>query len=93
MSNDSGILSRLDERSAWTLDWLARIDRRLESGDERMDEMTARIAALETRRPADPMPAIERAIKIALPYIIFGLTLAGTGSLDSALRVVGGLAK
>lgn len=94
-SNDSGILSRLDERSAWTLGWLSRIDGRLQEiddrlqeGDERMDELTSRIASLETHRRSDPMPGLEKAVKILLPYAIGAGVLAITGSIEKALQVL-----
>lgn len=90
--DETGILSRLDERSAWTLRWLERIDARLEDGDDRMNEMTARIAALEKHKPVDSMSALERWIKIALPYLIGAAALAVTGSIETAVRLVATLA-
>lgn len=82
------MMGRLLERSEATLDWLERIDSRLGEGDTRMGQMTERIAALETRKPSEVMPALEKAVKILLPYLIGGAVLAFTGSLDNALKVL-----
>jgi hypothetical protein len=84
------ILGRLLERSEAILHRLNGIDGRLETGDRRMGEMTDRIAALE-RRKKDAMPAIERGIKVLLPYLIGLVTLAATGSIEKALQIVTGL--
>jgi len=100
MGNDSGILSRLDERSAWTLDWLKRIDDRLHAGDERFEkveqtnrEMAERLAEVEKRLPVrkDHMPAIEKAVKILLPYALAAGVLAFTGSIEKAVQVLNAL--
>lgn len=100
MGNDSGILSRLDERSVWTLDWLKRIDRRLEEGDARFEknetntrEMAVRLAEIEKRLPVrkDHMPALEKAVKILLPYAIAAGVLAITGSIEKTLQVLAAL--
>lgn len=84
------IMGRLLERSEATVNRLDRIDRRLESGDARMDQISERIAALETRK-ADPMPNWERVVKSAVPYLIFLTALLGTGSIDAAIKVLGAL--
>ena len=84
-------LGRLLERSEATITRLDRIDRRLEAGETRMDEISERIAALEAAKAQD-MPALERAIKSALPYLIGGLTLWLTGSAETALKLMASIA-
>lgn len=85
------ILGRLLERSETGLAWLHRIDQRLKEGDARMGEMCERIAKLETSKATDPMPVIERWVKVALPYLIAGGVLAITGKLDLALQALSAL--
>lgn len=84
------IMGQLLERSEATVSRLDRIDRRLEAGDERMDQIAERIAAIEARK-AEPIPNAERWLKGVAPYIIFLGALAGTGSIDAALKVLSAL--
>lgn len=86
----SMVLGRLLERSEATLERLDRIDRRLEDGDGRMDEISERIASLEANK-ADPMPGWERKLKGVAPYLIFTAALAGTGSIEGALKILAAL--
>lgn len=84
------IMGRLLERSEATVDRLDRIDRRLESGDTRMDQIAERIAVLETKKE-ELLPKWERVIKGAAPYLIFLTALLGTGSIDAAIKILGAL--
>ena len=84
-------MGRLLERSEATVERLDRIDHRLQAGDTRMNAIQERIAAIEARK-ADPIPGWERVVKSAAPYLIFLAALAGTGSIDAALKVFAALA-
>jgi len=76
------MLGRLLERSDHTITQLGRIESRMEAGDQRMGEMTERIAALEQR--PDAIPSAERWVKDALRYAVPLGVLYGTGSLEAA---------
>lgn len=87
----SMLMGRLLERSEAIADRLESIDRRLQDGDTRMDRMAERMVAMEAAKGID-LPALERTIKGLLPYLIVAAALAGTGSLDVALKMLAALA-
>lgn len=83
-----GQLLERSEQSKTQLDWIVA---RLEQGDTRMDDHGERLKALETKRAAKPLPGWERMVKGALPYLLGLATLWGTGSIETALKVLGAL--
>jgi hypothetical protein len=83
-------LGRLLERSEATIGRLDRIDWRLETGDARMDQLAHDIAEMKKAKP-EPMPNWERVIKSVLPYLIGGVALLSTGSIDAAIKIFGAL--
>ena len=87
------IMGRLLERSEATVERLDRIDHRLADGDSRMTQIQERLAGLEARREASLLPGWEKLIKGTAPYAIFLAALAGTGSIDAAVKILGALAK
>lgn len=87
----SMLMGRLLERSDTALDRLEKIESRLQAGDSRMEGLASQIAALD--RPKDGPPGWERAVKTVLPYLIGAGVLMGTGSVDSALKIMAAAGK
>lgn len=85
----SMLMGRVLERSEATIVRLDRIDSRLEIGDARMDTLSSQLGAME-KTPAK-LGGWEKALKAPLPYIVGLGTLAATGSIDAALKVLAAL--
>ena len=85
----SMLMGRVLERSEATIIRLDRIDSRLEIGDARMDTLSAHLGAME--KTSTKLGGWEKALKAPLPYIVGLGTLAATGSLDAALKVLAAL--
>ena len=85
------LIGRLLEQQANTDRRMDRHETRLEAGDDRMDEMSERIASLETTAKSprsSAMPRWEVIVKTVLPYAIGLATLLVTGSLEQAIKII-----
>jgi hypothetical protein len=84
-------IGHLIGRSEAILHHLARIDRRLCQGDERMDELAEGIRRIEKMQETTSAGPAERWAKDLLRWLVPLGALWATGSLEAALRIAGAM--